>query len=421
MLFPFKKNRVHWRPVVIFDIGSGSVAAAVVALNPVGKPRLLWSARETMRIHSQISAERLLFSKKSVLRQAADKLVKEGFAAINQSGFRTEEMEVNIFFAAPWYVARSVEVNVKKKLPFLIDENFVKSILHTTRTDFLQDINQDKSAQVTNGYDDKVVLADEDFARVLIDGYKVSNFFARQAKNFSATIYFSALPKAVWESVKNTIDPYFQGETYRFFSFGHVFYSVVEQFYQKDLDYLLMDITAEATDLLLVEGGAVAEILSFPYGQNTLVRLVAKALRFEPEVALSAIRLHLNTAKTDDQKKMDKRISQAIHAAAEEWRTYWRTSLRTISEKVFLPRTVFITADYDTADFFRQIISKEPCNRLNFNHGDHGYCFNPVYLSEEKFADLVEKAQGGVRQDIFLAMETLFLNFNRGGKRYPQS
>ena len=67
MSFSIFKKDTRW-PVIIFDVGSGSVGAAVAVINGLKKPAVLYSTREILPVRTEISADKLLSSKRSALK-----------------------------------------------------------------------------------------------------------------------------------------------------------------------------------------------------------------------------------------------------------------------------------------------------------------------------------------------------------------
>ncbi|KKU70421.1 MAG: Cell division protein FtsA [Parcubacteria group bacterium GW2011_GWA2_47_21] len=392
MSFSIFKKDTRW-PVIIFDVGSGSVGAAVAVINGLKKPAVLYSTREILPVRTEINADKLLSSKRSALKSAMEKIIKTGLPLFSKNNLNISRVPVFVTFSAPWYLSRPVAIKINKPKPFIINADLISSIIKTAKEDLLGEIKQKKgTAPVVSIIEEKIV-------QVRLAGYKTDNFFMRQTNDFSAVLFITAIPTSVAKECKRLLGPISHPESFHLHSFGLSYYSVVKDLFPQSSDYILMDVTGEATDLALVEDGALTETLSFPYGRNTLIREISARLKISPEVARSLLQIHY---QGKIEQKSSLKFEESVAAAGDKWQTVWRESLDALSDKAILPKRVYLTADGEDSRFFSELIQKEPCDRSTFG----GHCFEIFYLSDDKLKNLVDFDRHS-KPDAFITIEAL--------------
>ena len=108
-LFSNKKNKKELS--IIFDIGSGSVGAALVELSYFNKPTILYSTRKDIAFKEEVNPDKLLSSMKIAMESVALNVQKIGFK--NEALVRLKNKDIGTIycvFSSPWYLAQPKKI-----------------------------------------------------------------------------------------------------------------------------------------------------------------------------------------------------------------------------------------------------------------------------------------------------------------------
>ena len=120
-------------------------------------------------------------------------------------------------------------------------------------------------------------------------------------------------------------------------------------FKDKD-DFLLLDISGEVTDVIIVSDGILAESASFPFGKHKLSRDLAKKLNTTPEEALSRIVIQ---GKGGDGVIILGKTQEFVNNLKERWNNNLNLILKDFAKEHPIPQTLFFLADNNVVPVFK--------------------------------------------------------------------
>ena len=125
-LFSKNKKNSNSSPVVLFDIGSGSVGAALVVFGKDDKPTILHSVRAPITFQKEIRPD--LFIKRMLhsLESVALELEQKGIAKLGRGIFGKKHIgEILCVFSSPWYTSQTKILTYERKKPFMVDSRLI--------------------------------------------------------------------------------------------------------------------------------------------------------------------------------------------------------------------------------------------------------------------------------------------------------
>lgn len=338
MLFSSKDERDI---SIILNVGSGSVAAAIVSLSKISGPKILFSLREPIPFQLHSNPARLPALMASALEKACKTILTDGIprlqSAPNQHG---KIREVLVTFCPPWYVSETRLLTIRNIKPFAFTEDLVSAALKKEAAEFEQKENMAK---------DQAACLDQDVMSVSLDGYRIEHPYGRRAVQADFSAYLSITSSPVLENSRSIIARHFSPPEIAFTSLPLLAFRVLRERVAKEKDFLLIDVSRELTEISLVKKDLIQETASFPLGKNHFIREIMKFSKSSPESAASELSLSLKNMATEEH---DVKVRLLISKVAANWTQSLRETLENISEAHYIPSTIYILAQSDLEAFF---------------------------------------------------------------------
>ncbi len=357
------------KPLVIFDIGNGSVGAASITF-PMGEiPQVDYVKRLLLPIKERVQTKTLVANTLSSLREISASLLKE----------KRHSHDAAIFFASPWHILHTKVISIDKKETFTVTRSLIEEIVEREVKE-IQKQNKDQ------------VLIDKGVIHIKINGYSTNSPYGKTANRLEVSLYTCFVLNEFLNQVAITIEKNFSVRHLSYHSFPITAFSVIQRIFQDDHSFIFIDITSEITDIVVVVGGSIIDTGSFPVGKNILIRKVADYFKITPDLALSFVKLFGEGKAASDLATTIGNLSGAVR---EEWQAYFYEIVKEICGALPIPRKVFVTADDDVSEIFLSYI-KEPISIKTF-------------LGSNALKDLCHFAVH-VPSDSFLAIESVYLS-----------
>lgn len=369
-LFSLFKSYSH-HPILVIDIGSGSVGGALAYVGSNSHPVISATRRVPFSIKENISGELLINDMLSALSTVLHDLSKKDRKAI-QSAY--------VIYASPWYSSFSREFNLEKKEPVLVSKKLLDDLIKEHALKLVNDAREGKS-----------MFLERTISHIRLNGYETSAPFGKKANQINVVMYASMIPKTIYDKVESLVHRTFHIGKVESHTFPFVASHIARSLFNPEENFIFIDIGSELTDLLISERGAIRSVASFPFGKNHLIRKVATAFGVDPALAESYVRLvHENKA----EQELSARIKDLVGVFSEEWTAYLSRILHTDLKNSSLPQRAFCISDDDVATFFTEMTAR--------------HIQRVTYLSSKNLEQfLITKEH--IYPDPFLSVETLFL------------
>ncbi|MBU6323215.1 MAG: hypothetical protein KGI41_02985 [Patescibacteria group bacterium] len=373
----FRKKR---RTLALIDIGSASVGGAYAAFADDDMPVILYTAREEIRMRED---SLLLSDLERALSDLLGRLTREGAAALARGTGSGAVDDILVSVAAPWEKT-DIDVRiVERKSAFtfshaLISETFGK-----------------EEARLEPGR----VLTDHAVIATLLNGYETNEPFGKRATRAELVVLTTTLLEQAALAIKGAIARAYNRKSMRVVGFPFVAYTVFRDVYPHERDYLIVDVTGEATAVSLVKRGILVDVATCSCGLNDLLRLAHAHAGAGEAGALPDMRRLADDAvatRVDDTR---------LGEARETWRTRFRETLADFASRFPLPRVVFLLSDADVRPFMQRLIVETPLPELRLSDEP----FSVIPVAPEQLAPYIH-TRGEAHADEFLSMLALFAN-----------
>jgi len=348
-----RKKNENYEPILLFDIGSGSVAGAITLIFKDKPPQIIYSAREDIGFDQGATEARLVAGKHAALADVISRLQKDGLPVFAKYSRGRQNFDRAVcFLSSPWHFSRTSQVNLTKKDGFVLTEEKLKGLLRDEERKLENEISGGDEV----GLKKTAKITDRRIQSSALNGYRVRQVIGRRCNEFSMSLFQSAVYDEIIEKINHSIQAGFHLEDVEIHSFTVAFADAVKKIQPSSGSRILMDVTGQVTDIYIVRRGEIRDCVSIPFGRHTLIRSVAKKLNVPASVAHSSLKIFL--ANKGDVKFRNE-IEKEIIELQEKWRVMFREAMNQVAEKALTPRDLFLTADEDTAMFFISILKME--------------------------------------------------------------
>jgi hypothetical protein len=332
---------------LLVTIGSGLISAGLVAFADGQKPTIIYSVFLPFKIEESPEKNKLASTMNSLLGQVLSLVIKDGLSQAYWKGKKKHIYSALVSFSSPWFVSKIKKIELQEGKAFVVGQSFIQSILESEKKIFVDEINGDKSKKSP----DNIIVIENAFTDFKINGYSITNYLGQKTKNLTTSLYMSAVPKSVVDIVYGQLSKHFsiKAENISMNSFSFISFAVSENLFPALNDFLLVDVTAEMTDVVLVNKKSVAEIVSFPSGRNFIIRQIARKFGVSTEIAESLLRMSAGK-KSDDETTTQ--MQEVLSDAEKEWSIYFENAFTELSKSAVLPPIVCLTAGEDVSDLY---------------------------------------------------------------------
>ncbi len=388
----FSKKGKKPSPFIVFDIGSASIGAAILVFDEeTDKISVLYDTRVFIAFQKKFFKDKhLTVATISALKKAVQNIQDKGMKKIPNGSSKTKNIieDVYCIIGSPWYEAEIKNMKFTEDEPFTVSSKLISKILD----------EESKKFETSKGK-----LMEKNIIQVLLNGYSTDDPYGKEALVVDTTLFFSTVSNDLQDKVKDVLETSFTVSDISFNTFALTSFSAVRDIFKTEKNFLLMDISGEITDIMLVRDETIKKIASFRLGKNFLIRKVASSLSTIHEEAHSLIRLFINGKSMDSESA---KIEPVLKEAKEEWLSYLRKTLSDFSEGISLPKTVLLSVDTDLGKWFVDTIKNDEFS----SHTLAEEPFTVVELSSRilnEYCTMPEDSPRGC--DPFLALAAIFV------------
>ncbi|PIP86741.1 hypothetical protein COV42_00745 [Candidatus Campbellbacteria bacterium CG11_big_fil_rev_8_21_14_0_20_44_21] len=390
--FGFFGDKNKKETALIFDIGSGSVAGALLEFSPQKNPKILYSRREDIKFQKNLQGARFKKEMYKSLGLVLEDLRKNILA---NSGHLRVFRRALCSLASPWFISETDFIKIEKEKPFLVTEEFLsKNILEAEKR-----FEDSSLAKYGSDRKQESEIIEKKIVDIRLNGYKTDEPLGKESQSVELSVFLSMSQKSVLDDIEDLVLEFFHLENLAYHSFGLVSFSAARDMYDRVSNFLLLDITGEVTDVSLIREKNIVKTISFPQGKNSVIRGLAKDLKIESGEAHSKLRLLFSSSL---KKPNEEALRKKIEKHRSLWLQEFQKSLDFLSDGLSLPSTIFFTADDDFSSWYGEVIKSEKYAEHTMTEGS----FIVSFINSSSLGSFVEFESN--KKDTFLGIISLF-------------
>lgn len=382
----FARSSEGKRPLFLVDIGSGSVATAIVTPGHDGPARVHLYQRLALK---QAETPRTTEQTKNALAELITQSAQETLTAFAQRNKAGAIQECVVLLHAPWTTSKTGTAAEKYDTETVITESMVGALAKQAISGI------QSQSEETSPFEKAAV-------RVEVNGYPTTAPEEKRGFSLRVSALQSAADPAFLEKVRSAVIAALPGRKVLSHSATFALISTLEPMARNVSRYTLVDITSEATHILMMGEGELEGEAVAPVGWRTLVRELAKKYGTGPDEALSRFRMAIAESCTDESCSQ---VIASLGDIAPVFIAPYGNVLTELSKDLKVPATAVLLAPPDISQWFIDLLSK-----LDFApFTDTGQPFNVQQLLPRHLAEKVI-FEPGLVPEAGIAAASLFVH-----------
>lgn len=324
------KNLKHRRELsLILDIRSSSVGGAILDINGKEDPIIYSNYREHVFLEEDIGSTLFVSRIELALKNVLVKLLKD-----EKNIGRVKR--VSIFYSFPWYKAFIKKLDSEYDREIVFDAPFLKSFIR---------------GQLVNEQEEYFII-EKDLTNIRLNGYETKKPFEKKASKIELFSYLSIISQESKDSFEKIISKFLHYEKIEHFSHPLATYKVLKDRFYSNKNYVLFDITGEATEIVVVKNNKFEKIINMPHGSHYFVRGFKKRCNYNNETSFSKIKL---ICSKEVDEKCDPRSLKEFKKMKDEWLEILSENIKNSGIESF-PGIFYISSDFEVQDLFHYLL-----------------------------------------------------------------
>lgn len=323
------------KPVVVADIGGGSVGFAVVVRNKTGPASVLRALRSVLPYEERTTAQTIALIA-STLTETGEKVLSSYASGADNAGVPES---VIVILRSPWANSETTQATVSMKTEISITQKLVEKAA------------RDGIAK-TSGIDQKR-LFESGIVRLELNGYPVTRPKGLFAKELSVTLMLSEANEKMKESILHAIGRLLPGRDIQWRSGTRASTTVLRKRIESRRNYILVDIGSAAATFSVIKRDAIVKHAENKAGTRRILSLMnPKGI---PEETLSLLRMISNETGTSEAGTA---LAASISAIEPELVKMFGDTLAALSTPTRLPNSMILSTHPDIADWLSQFFCR---------------------------------------------------------------
>ncbi len=317
-MWPFSYSKRELT-VAVFDIGSSSVGGILFQYHPKKLPEVLTSARFATDFFPDLDFQKIQRS----LHKTFERTIA-GLKRRMPKDWKKPDAVI-IVFSSPYYISQNKVIRFSKPKPFEITEKVLEEIVTGEIAIFKKKWEAEHQP---------VEILEHEEMKINLNGYPIKKPVGKHALSVEVFLHMSLGIKIIQDKLKECIAHSFGTMPLLFRSFPFVAFNALKDVFDFSKDMLIVDIGGEITDLAMIKGGILEEVISFPFGENLLVRRIASVFNFSLEESSFMLDQYM---RDDLRAETKEKVRKIIEDASGKWCQFFNDTVKGSAELSYLP------------------------------------------------------------------------------------
>ncbi len=322
------------RMVVLFNVGSGQVRAAVARIELDAAPLILYGTASYVPFFDLNDKERYERAMLATLLDVAMRLSTEYLSTLTRSA--RKKIEFVCVLSSPWFVEATRSVTLKKKSPFVVTRSLVLNLQEKERQGFVESLAGGRGRHAETSQVENVLLATQ------LDGYTTKNIHDRTTHELRCTFHISEATSALQKRIQETLSQLASHTPVHFATSTLMAHRALQKVFPEEKDFMQVLVSGECTDISIIERDTLITTRTFPHGVRSILRDMAQKHNMNFEEAASRSRLYLS----DKQALRNDAAYASFQKGFDAWLALFTKAARLLTAGTPLPgRTVIVAED----------------------------------------------------------------------------
>ncbi len=358
----FGKGNITEQSTLLVAVESGVVRVGISLGGISEKPTLVFEIEEKIDAPADASIDRLTSALLTALEHACDQTHEEGIPHIASRRVSRGLFDaISIMYGAPWYVSRARTVSIEHDTPLLLSKKNIPRLVETYAKDILP-------------HDEAMTVIESAVTGFTVNGYPVANPHGKKAEHIGMTLFASAIPTRLKESVEDTIARFFAGKNPRTYSIPFIVTTTLTHTNPALSDFLFIDVSSRMTEITRSSKEGQLLTVSFPKGTLFVRDMSATSGNILPHEVD-------HTLATEEKSKMHmdekSNVKESLARAGGKWAEALLEAIQKIPSPGTMPSAIFLRApkEYrtplsETLRAYKEMLKLRDPGEINALSGD---------------------------------------------------
>ena len=337
---------------IIVYIGNGVVKGGLVFHQQGKKPLIISSRKKDLKYYPDRDRAQI----ETLILGEFENLIKEikteDFPKLHNIKCGKPDNAL-IILSSPWYLSQTNIIKMQEATPFLVTDALVNKA----------------TSNIVKGYtgeSSNLSVLEQNFLSVTLNGYNIVNPIGKKTKDLDINVFTSYVRNESVKRIEDIVSSNFHLHNIHIHSQSLVSFSGINDIYPDIKDYMVIDVTSELTEILIVKDGVLRDTASYPFGRYSLMQSIAREMTSSEDVAESSIQLYLN-GKLEPEIKL--KMEASLNIARKEWLDSFSSVLKQITVNGTLPKNLYLFASNDVSTIYKQFIESEEYQQFALTEG----------------------------------------------------
>ena len=315
-----------------------SIRESKISTQLVADGRVVTRTEAMIPLSSEITVERMVSATVGGVKQTLEQLVQIAKRPIQRAC---------LFLPAPFYAAQAHRLVTQAATPFVVNSKLIDGL-----------ISQAQTAAATTGHE----LLESAVLGFSANGYPLTQPHGQLAQRLEINQYLSIAPTQILDTFRSVVANVLHLREIDFYSSGFVLLRVLGLAPSPvPANYLLLELGDEVSELTLLWEGEPKTIVSFPFGGNTLLRLLAQKLGSTPTETRSTVRLYVAGQLASAAAGL---AVQAAGVARDAWLAAFTAAKTQVLVGNLLPTDLVVAGEGEVAELLTAWLAAVPARSL---------------------------------------------------------
>ena len=354
-MFGLGKHGPDGKYAIILDIGSASVAAAIVASDTVTKENpVIFSHREWAVIKDATVENPTRFIEEALLRLFLV-IGSTGTAELSKYDPHAHISYIQTSISAPWAHTITQQAEYENNDGFTITDKLVKNLVADAKKQSMENL---KTVEFLEKEGLEVIT--NQTLHMTANGYTITDPRNLEAQKLFISHSSGVASSKIVAAIKEHTENVFPNAQLLLNTFMLTYYSAVRDVYSATSEMTLVDITGEATEVGIVRNNELTKVSHSLIGSQTLVRMLSGKLKLPAATT--------KTILQDDSPVLTEKQQIVAESVFEEYVEEITNLFKSMGDILIIPATIYIHTDRYTEEFFRKYIKKASSRATGGEH-----------------------------------------------------
>jgi len=342
MRFPFSKKNLEGDVSLIIDVGSSSVAVAIVQISRFKIPKVIYSFREPVPIVRDRDFKKALEAMRGTLDRLLKRTLAEGLEHLHFGEFGATKIKTaHCVLSSPWFASSTRQINVKRDESFRVTPDFISELISDEEDRFI------KSEDDMYNDDSAFSRLEKHIIQMKLNGYETADPYDKLTKEVSISVFVSLAYEDLLQGIREAVAVRFSGTKTVFHTMTLASFQAIRNIFHVDSDFLIVEIGGDVTEIWLAEQGVLHEAVSFPIGGNALIRSIADSASAPISVATSALKMHMEKVDSGNGINSTPRSLNVVSEIKEKWTAEFNLAINRLGQSMVIPEKAYLITHDD--------------------------------------------------------------------------